>query len=66
MCVYIVCQIDADVHTQTVITALMAVVMLRRRYNTVQWASLFLLGIGVAAVQLGANATPHATHSASE
>lgn len=44
----------------------MAVIMLRRRYNAIQWASLFLLGIGVAAVQLGAHATPHATHSASE
>ncbi len=39
---------------KTLITALTAVVMLGRRLSATQWASLFVLGGGVATMQLGA------------
>lgn len=37
---------------KTVITAVCAVIMLKRRYNIVQWAALSCLGLGVACIQL--------------
>lgn len=42
---------------KTIMTALAAVAMLRRRLSGPQWLSLFALAIGVATIQLGAIAT---------
>ena len=49
---------------KTLITALTAVVMLGRRLSATQWASLFVLGGGVATMQLGAINAKAATSSA--